>query len=202
MTSRRSLPGAPGGNGCRSRLPIRRWPIAVASAGLVPTLAGCAGSAAAVPLPAKLLKTSAAISSPSVITPRQQVVAALVDYTAALAQADKSRSTSSARRFLRPYLVASRIDGLVRAMSAIWARGQSFYGQDVLHVSSVTIAGRHAFVHDCDNTSGMGLVNTATAQTVPGSVGMSRVNLVTRLDLVSGHWLVQFQLVEDVPCTP
>jgi hypothetical protein len=174
----------------------------VASAGLVPAFAGCAGSAAAVQLPAKPVITSAAISPPSVVTPRERVVATLLDYTAALARADQSRSTSSARRLLRPYLVASRIDGLVQAMSAIWARGQSFYGQDVLHVSSVTIAGQHAFVHDCDNTSRMGLVNTATAQTVPGSVGTSRVNLVTRLDLVSGHWLVQFQLVVDVPCTP
>jgi hypothetical protein len=202
MTSRRPSPDAPGDNGCRSRSPRWRWPLAVASAGLVPALAGCAGSAAAVQLPAKLVITSAAISPPSVMTPRLRVVAALVDYTAALARADQSRSTSSARRLLRPYLVASRIDGLVQAMSAIWARGQSFYGQDVLHVSSVTIAGQRAFVHDCDNTSGMGLVSNATAQTVPGSVGTSRVNLVTRLDLVSGHWLVQFQLVEDVPCAP
>jgi hypothetical protein len=174
----------------------------VAIVGLVPALAGCARTVAAVQLPAKPVQTSEATSAPAAPTARQQVVAALIGYTAALAQADESRSSSSARQLLRPYLVAGRIAGLVQAMHAIWDRGESFYGQDVLHVSSVTVAGRHAFVHDCDDTSGMGLLDVATAQIVPGSVGTSRANLVTRLDLVSGHWLVQFQLVEDVPCTP
>ena len=87
-------------------------------------------------------------------------------------------------------------------MSAIWAKGESFYGEDVLHVSSVSIAAGRAFVHDCDDTSAMGLMNVATGQIVPGSAGVPRDNVVTRLDLVAGHWLVQFQLIEDVPCTP
>jgi hypothetical protein len=48
----------------------------------------------------------------------------------------------------------------------------------------------------------MGLLNAATGQAVPGSAGIRHDNVVTRLDLVGGHWLVQFQLVEAVPCTP
>jgi hypothetical protein len=103
---------------------------------------------------------------------------------------------------LHPYLAASRIGGLVRAISAIWARGDRFYGTDVLHISSVRIKGRRAFVHDCDDTSGMGLDNSATGQLVPGSAGVRRDNLITRLDLVRGHWMIAFQLVEDAPCTP
>jgi hypothetical protein len=145
---------------------------------------------------------SSAVTSPPVLTPRQQVVAALTGYTAALGQADRSRSRSLARELMRPYLAASRIDGLVKAVSAIWARGDRFYGTDVVHVSTVSIEGRHAFVHDCDDTSSMGLENSMTDQTVPGSLGVPRANMVTRLDLVRGHWLVTFQLVEDVPCTP
>ncbi len=202
MTSRLPAAGASCDNGRCSRSPRRRWPPVVAATGLIPALAGCAGTVVPVRLPAKPMHTTAAISSPAAVTPRQQVVAALVGYTAALAQADESRRSSSARQLLRPYLAASRIDGLVQAMNAIWSRGEGFYGQDVLHVLSVTVAGQHAFVHDCDNTSRMGLVNIATAQTVPGSAGTTRANLVTRLEQVSGHWLVQFQLVEDVPCTP
>jgi hypothetical protein len=169
---------------------------------LVPTLAGCAGAAAHVNLPTKTAVRSAPVISPPKLTPRQQVVAALGGYVTALGQADQSGSTVAARQLLRPYLEASRIAGLVEAMSAIWAKGESFYGEDVLHVSSVTIAAGHAFVHDCDDTSAMGLMNLATGQIVPGSAGVPRDDVVTRLDLVAGRWLVQFQLVEDVPCTP
>jgi hypothetical protein len=174
----------------------------MATAWLVPALAGCAGATAPVHLPAKPAATSAPVIVPAILTPRQQVLAALGGYVTALGQADKSGNAAAARQLLRPYLAPSRIPGLVQAMSAIWAKGESFYGEDVLHVSSLTIATGHAFVHDCDDTSGMSLTDVATGQIVPGSAGVPRDNVVTRLDLVGRHWLVQFQLVEDVPCTP
>ncbi|MGH3303916.1 MAG: hypothetical protein ACRDOK_19995, partial [Streptosporangiaceae bacterium] len=135
-------------------------------------------------------------------SPRQQVIAALAGYTAALSEADKSRNAPAARRLLQPYLAASRIDGIVQAMSSIWATGEVFFGQDSLHVLGVTITGPSAFVHDCDDTSGMGLANQSTGQVVPGSAGIPAANIITHLARVGGRWLVQFQLVEDVPCTP
>ena len=126
---------------------------------------------------------------------------ALTGYTSALGAADKSRNPAAAHQLLRPYLMASRISGLVQAMHAIWAKEEAFFGQEVLYVSKVTIHGGRAFVLACDDTSGMGLMSTATGQVVPGSSGVPRTNLVTRLDLVGGRWLVEFQLVEDVPCS-
>jgi hypothetical protein len=180
-----------------------KWPWPLFLAGCLTTaLAACAGADAQVQLPPKHVAPPAAVSMPLAPTARQQVVAALTGYTAALGDAEKSRSKSTARQLLRPYLAASRIDGLVDAMSAIWARGDDFYGPDVVHISSVTVHGRHAFVHDCDDTSGMGLENAATGQSVPGYGGVPHDNLVTRLDLVLDNWLVEYQLVEDVPCTP
>jgi hypothetical protein len=176
-------------------------PAAVMVLAACTVLTACSGAAAGVQLPARPIMP-AAITSSTALTPRQQVIAALTGYTAALSRADKSRSRPAARELLRPYLAASRIAGLVEAVSVIWARGERFYGTDVVHVSSVSIEGRRAFVYDCDDTSGMGLENSVTGQTVPGSVGVPRDNLVTRLDLVRGRWLVAFQLVEDVPCTP
>lgn len=179
-----------------------KWPWRLILVGcLTSALAACAGAHAQVHLPPKHVAPPAAISQPLAPTTRQQVVAALTGYTAALGQAEKSRSKVTARQFLRPYLAASRIDGLVDAMSAIWARGEDFYGPDVVHISSVTVHGPRAFVHDCDDTSAMGLENAATGQSMPGSAGAAHDNLVTRLDLVHGDWLVEFQLVEDVPCT-
>ena len=107
-----------------------------------------------------------------------------------------------ARRLLRPYLAAGRISGLVAAVSTIWARGDIFYGQDVRHVIGVRIDGHRAYVHDCDDTSAMGLENAATGQALPGSAGVPDANLVTRLDQVAGHWLVESQLPEGVSCAP
>ena len=187
------------------RLGKRRGLMALAAC-LVPTLAACSGAAAQVQLPARTADAGAqrptAVSQQQKAAPRQQVVGALTAYTGALSQADKSGSEADARRLLQPYLAPSRINGLVRAVDAIWTSGDRFYGQDVLHVLSVRINGSHAFVHDCDNTSGMGLQNATTGQTVPGSGGVAHANIVTSLKLVNGHWLVQFQLPEDVPCAP
>jgi hypothetical protein len=111
-----------------------------------------------------------------------------------------SKNAVDARRLLRQHLVPSRVDGLVQAMGVIWAKGQSFYGKEIMHVSSVTIRRGRAFVRDCGDTSAMGLVDAVTGQTVPGSVGTPQTNLVTCLDLIGGHWLVAFELIEDVPC--
>jgi len=180
------------------------WRVpALLAACLAPALTACSSAAARVQLPAKAAVTaSAAPGSPAALTPRQQVIAALVGYTAALDQAEQSRSGAAARRLLRPYLAANRIGGLVRAVSTIWARGDAFNGQDVLHVLTVRIEGRRAVVHECDNTTGMGLDDAASGQAVPGSSGVAHDNLVTRLELTRGHWLVQSQLPKDVPCVP
>jgi hypothetical protein len=197
MTSPRSWQTAPR---------TRRVPAvlaAVLAAGLMPALAACSGAAAQVQLPAKAAAaTSAAAGAPAALTPRQQVIAALAGYTTALGQAEQSRSSAAARRLLRPYLAANRIGGLVQSVSAIWTKGDAFYGEDVLHVLTVRIERGRAFVHDCDNTSGMGLAYAASGQTVPGSAGVAHENLVTRLDLVRGRWQVESQLPEDVPCAP
>jgi hypothetical protein len=174
---------------------------AIVTACAVPVLVGCSGVAAKVELPPKpSTATEVRSSEPVAATPRQQVLAALTGYTAALGRAEQSRSGAVARRLLRPYLAASRVGGLVEAITVIWARGETFYGEDVLHILSVRIDGRRAFVHSCDDTSGMGLEDTATGQAVPGSAGVQHANLVTRLGHVAGRWLVESQLPEDVPC--
>lgn len=175
--------------------------IAVAG-GFVIALSGCAGSVGQMRLPTKLATPPVAAISAPAMTPRQQVLAAVAGYTTALSQAESSRNAGVAGELLRPYLAAARIGGLVQAMSAIWARGETFNGHDVRHVLSVAVLGGHALVHDCDNTSGMALVDSASGQIVPGSTGTTRANFVTHLDCVSGHWLVQFQVLEDMPCVP
>ncbi len=178
----------------------RRVP-ALLVACLVPSLAACSGVAAHVQLPAKPAAAAPApLATPAVPTSRQRVIVALAGYVTALGQAERSRSRAAARRILRPYLAADRIGGLVQALSAIWARGDAFYGADVLHILTVQIDGRRAYVHDCDDTSGMGLEYAASGHAIAGSAGAAHDNVVTRLEIVRGRWQVESQLPEDVPC--
>jgi hypothetical protein len=165
-------------------------------------LAACSGAAATVHLPTKSAAGAAPVVKQPTLSPRQQVVAAFSGYVLALGEAEKSGSSPTARQLLSPYLAAGRIGGIVQTIAAIWAKDEGFYGVDVVHVLSVQIDGLHAFVHDCDDTSGMGLDKLTTGQPVSGSAGVPRENVITRLDRVRGHWLVEFQIIEDVPCAP
>jgi hypothetical protein len=166
-------------------------------------IGGCSGEPARVELPAKPTAAApASLSEQARATPRQQVLAALTGYTVALGRAEHSGSDIMARQLLQPYVAASRIGGLIVAVSTIWSKGDRFYGEDVLHFLGVRVDGHRAFVHDCDDTSAMGLENAATGQLLPGTAGVQYANLVTRLDQVAGHWKVESQLTEDVPCTP
>ena len=206
MTRKRPQEG--GGRAYSRHLPPAcRAVLIMALSGVIMASAGCGSPPAHVRLPARAVTPAgiiptATVSKPALMTAREQVLATLVGYTSALGRAEDSRSGAVARELLRPYLTVGRVDGLVQAMTAIWARHESFTGHDIRHVSSVTMTGQRAFIHDCDNTSGMSLLDAVTGQILPGSSGTRRVNIVTRLDLVAGHWLVQFQLVEDVPCVP
>lgn len=175
---------------------------AVVVATVATALVACSEAASPVRLPARPPAGTSPVAATSVAaSPRQQVIAALTGYTVALGEAARSRNAAKAGALLRPYLAASQIDGTVQTMSTIWAKGEVFVGEDVLHILSVTVTGTTAFAHDCDDTSAMGLEDAAAGTVVPGSVGVPHLNLVTRLGLVRGHWLVQSQLIEDVPCT-
>lgn len=191
------------------RLSRSRWAlltsrrrVVVVAAAIAPALAACNGTAAPSALPPKSPSETPAVSrTPAALSAQQQVIAARTDYTVAIGEAEKSKSATEARELLRPYLAADRIDGLVQTMTSIWTKGQVFYGQDVLHILRVKVTDTVAFVYDCDDTSRMGLKYATTGEVVPGSEGSPDMNLITRLDLVGGHWLVQFQVVVGQPCT-
>jgi len=175
----------------------------VVTACLAPLLAACAGAAAQVRLPAKTEATAAAApAAPQRLTPRQEVIAAFTGYTTAMAAAFDSRSPAEVRQLLSPYLNAATIANAVHAFSQAWQQNEVSFGQPEQHIIGVRIEGTAAWVHDCDNTSKSGLQYAGTGQIVPGSLGTVDDNLMTRLDLVDGHWVIGVQTVEEVPCTP
>jgi hypothetical protein len=180
--------------------------LAVIVACLVPLLAACAATAPLVHLPAKPkpphpAKAAAATIQES-LSPRQQVVDAYLGYTNAMTNAFNSRSAAEVRRLLGPYLDAATVRNAIRAFGQAWAKGEINYGQVQRHIIGVNVEGTAAWVHDCDNTSNSGLAYASTDQIVPGSLGIPDDNLVTRLNLVRGHWVVYVQTVEDVSCAP
>jgi hypothetical protein len=171
---------------------------------LAPLLAACAGAAAQAHLPAKTDATAAAApaAAPARLTPRQRVVAAFAGYTTAMAAAFDSRSPAEVRQLLTPYLSSATIANAVRAFGQAWRQNEVSFGQPDRHIIGVRIQGAAAWVHDCDDTSKSGLEYAGTGQIVPGSLGTVDDNLMTRLDLVGGHWVIGVQTVEEVPCTP
>src|SRR5215472_7241134 len=99
------------------RLSRSRWALLTSRrrAGILfsaisPALAACTGTAAPVSLPPRSLSATPAVSgTPAALSAQQQVIAARTDYTAAIGEAEKSRSATEARELLRPYLAADRI---------------------------------------------------------------------------------------------
>jgi hypothetical protein len=166
-------------------------------------LGGCGATAGRVQLPPKSPATPA-VSASNRQSPseRQQVVSAFTGYNAALDQANDSRSPAEVKRLMGRYLNSATITNLIRFDRGRWSKNESSYGHVVYHILTVQIDGDHAFVHDCDNTSDSGLENDATGQPVAGSLGVKDLNIVTRLNLVDGRWLIGLQTIEDVPCKP
>jgi hypothetical protein len=171
---------------------------------LAPVLAACAATAPLVHLPAKPKphQARAAVAIQQPLSSRQQVVTAYLGYTTAMTDAFNSRSPAEVRRLLAPYLDSATVRNAIRAFGQAWAKGEVSYGQVERHIIGVNIEGAAAWVHDCDNTSNSGLAYGSTDQIVPGSLGIADDNLVTRLNLVHGHWVVYVQTVEDVSCAP
>ena len=179
--------------------------LAVVIACAVPLLVGCAATAPLVHLPAKPAAHAARAADATIQQPlsaRQQVISAYLGYTTAMTDAFNSRSPAEVRQLLAPYLDAATVRNAIRAFSQAWARNEITYGQVERHIIGVSIEGTAAWVHDCDNTSNSGLAYASTDQIVPGSLGITDDNLVTRLNLVRGHWVVFVQTVEDVSCEP
>lgn len=187
-----------------------RWPghrppgwLAVVATCVAPLLVGCAAADPAVHLPARARMPPAKAAAASVQRPlsrRQQVIAAYTGYTTAMSAAFNSRSPDQVRQLLRPYLDPATVRNAIRAFSQAWVKDEVSYGQVRQHIIGVRIQGTAAWVHDCDNTSESGLEYASTDQIVQGSLGVPDDNLVTRLNLVHGHWVVWVQTIEDVPC--
>ncbi|HEY2506778.1 MAG TPA: hypothetical protein VGI58_09685 [Streptosporangiaceae bacterium] len=166
-------------------------------------LTGCAGAAAQVRLPAKPSGTPAAAAAAAASrSPRQQVLTAYTGYTTATTQAFASKSAPRVRQLLDPFLAPATVGNFISAFRQDWVLNEVAYGQPVRHILGVRVQGGAAWVHECDDTTQSGLAYAGTGQVVPGSLGVPDFNLVTRLNLIRGRWMIGVQTVEDVPCRP
>jgi hypothetical protein len=191
-----------GASGLRRRVASRRG--GTARNGLLTALllavAGCGGQAA-VALPHKSAGPGpAALADPSV-SPEQQVTAAYTGYWQAVGQALDTQNAGRAAAVLAPYAAPATIASLVQGFETDWARGEVQYGAPVPHILSVRITGDHAAVHDCADFSHAGVQNARTGQVI-GSLGSSRVNMISTLVRSRGRWLVGSQTPVVSACVP
>jgi hypothetical protein len=181
------------------RLGGARWLGGLATLALA--VAGCGGQAS-VTLPGKAASQAspAAVAGPPQ-TPQDQVVAAYNGYWQALGQALDARNAASARTILAPYTAPALIPSLISGFQTDWARGEIQYGGPVPHIQSVQISGDRANVHDCADFSNAGVQSASTGQVI-GSLGNSRVNMISTLVLSRGRWLVSNQVPVVLSCVP
>jgi hypothetical protein len=164
---------------------------------------GCGGQQASVALPHKSAGPAglpAELADPS-LSPQQQVVAAYTGYWQALGQALDTQSAARASAILAPYVTPADIPSLIEGFETDWARDEVQYGGPVPHILSVQITGDHAAVHDCADFSHAGVQNARTGQVV-GSLGNSRVNMISTLLRTRGRWLVSNQVPVVSSCVP
>jgi len=162
--------------------------------------AGCGGQAS-VTLPRKAPPPAlpVALDGPAP-SAHDQVISAYTGYWQALGQALDARNAASARATLAQYVVPASIPSLVRGFETDWARGEIQYGGPVPHVLSVRITGGRAAVHDCADFSNAGVQSARTGQVI-GSLGDSRVNMISTLLRIRGRWLVSDQVPVVLPCS-
>jgi hypothetical protein len=170
-------------------------------AGAALAVAACGGQAA-VALPHKtVLPTVPAAQDSQALTVQDQVVSAYTGYWQALGQALDARSAARAQAILAPYATAALIPSLVSGFQTDWARGEIQYGGPVPHILGVQVTGSSASVHDCADFSHAGVQLAATGQVV-GSLGDSRVNMVSTLVLTDSRWLLSSQIPVVASCEP
>jgi predicted small lipoprotein YifL len=173
----------------------------VPGAGLALAVAGCGGQGP-VSLPHK--SSGAAVPVALTAPPQtaaQQVVAAYNGYWQALGQALDTQSPAKAGVILASHATAASVSSLIRGFETDWTRGEVQYGAPVPHILSVRITGNHAAVHDCADFSHAGVQNARTGQVV-GSLGSSRVNMISTLVRTHGRWLVSNQVPVVLSCVP
>jgi hypothetical protein len=170
-------------------------------AALLLAAAGCGGQAS-VALPHKPAAPAgpAVLADPS-LSPRQQVVAAYVGYWQALGEALDTQNAGQAAAILAPHAAPATIPSLISGFETDWARGEVQYGGPVPHILSVQVTGDRAAVHDCADFSHAGVQNARTGQVV-GSLGSSRVNMISTLVRIRGRWLVSDQVPVVSSCVP
>jgi hypothetical protein len=203
---------SPGASGLSRRVVSRcGWPFSGAVGwlggltALTLAVGGCGGQSA-VALPHKATGPAPAAASPATlaggpVSVHDQVAAAYAGYWQALGQALDTRDAARARAILARHVVPALIPSLISGFETDWARGEIQYGGPVPHILSVQVTGGRAAVHDCADFSNAGAQSASTGQVI-GSLGSSRVNMISTLVLSRGRWLVSDQVPVVLSCAP
>jgi hypothetical protein len=176
--------------------------LAAAGIAAASLLSGCGGPAP-VPLPSHSTPVHAptATSAPTA-SARTQVIAAYTAYFPA-SKAAEAAAPSRAQAILAPYAAQPYLRNVLAQMAGYRARGETAWGYVVPHITSVTVDGATAEVHDCQDASHAALASASTGKVIPGTAGQARTSLIASLALGSdGRWRITSLAHLAVPCSP
>jgi hypothetical protein len=191
------------------KIPVTIFPdavitLAAGAVAAVTLLAGCGGSAS-VPVPARspsLRVPTAAPSASGSAPARTQVIAAYTAFFPASEAAERA-APSRARAILAPHAASPYLDRVLAQMAGYRARGETTRGYVIPHVTKVTVSGRLAEVHDCQDASHAALASASTGEVIQGTTGSARTYLIASLALGrDGRWRITSLAHVAVPCSP
>lgn len=124
------------------------------------SLAGCNDDRASVSLPTP----TGSSPSPSLIaSSSEEVRVAYTDFISALDHAD-SMPQDSRRQQLSAYMIDPQLSRVVSHSIKNQSKGLVSYGTSIVHTKKIEVSGDTATVHDCQDSSGAGLMNARTHQ--------------------------------------
>jgi len=185
---------------------IRDTITGLAAAGIAAAalLAGCGGPAP-VPLPVHSTSVHAPTTTPAPTdegSARAQVIAAYTAYFPA-SKAAEAAAPSRAQAILAPYAAQPYLRNVLAQMAGYRARGETAWGYVVPHVTSVTVDGSTAEVHDCQDASHAALASASTGAVIPGTTGQAGTSLIASLARGrDGRWRITSLAHLAVPCSP
>jgi hypothetical protein len=128
--------------------------------GLAMLLAGCHGQGADASLP-----SASSTATPSPVSDTDAVTSIYTTLVAELDHAD-SLPADTRRRQLSIHMSDPQLSRVLDRIDQLRAKHLTSYGNSVVHVKSVHVAGDQALLRDCQDSSGAGLENALTHKKV------------------------------------
>jgi hypothetical protein len=167
---------------------------------LLVALAGCSQSSSGISSSATRSTTiPSASATTTAVSEQQAILNQYRTFWASLTPVSKMPA-SQRRAVLEQFTVDPELKSLLAGMLRTDAKGQVFYGADIIRATQAAISpdGVRAVVDDCQDSTHSGNANRATGQRL--TVGIARNHVVVTMAKTGGVWKVYFVSHPKTPC--